>query len=149
MFNSLAQTITAVGEAALLGALGQFQYPQDYLPLIGPILGIEARQNTVFRIFEEQSELTPSEVYNGALRPSVRWPRGRSTDTHGPSSGYAFDTALTGSQAASLAAPFIHYCPSSNPPLFKSQGGCLERPSHLPKTVLHLALTVHAQASPS
>lgn len=65
-FNALAQSITAVGEAALLGALGQFQWPQDYLPLIGPILGVEARQNTVFRIFERQTERFPSEAYNGA-----------------------------------------------------------------------------------
>lgn len=41
--------------------------------------------------------------------------------------GQEFDTALTPSQAYSLAAPMIKNCPSSNPALNKNDGGPLTR----------------------
>ncbi|EIW72536.1 hypothetical protein TREMEDRAFT_58708 [Tremella mesenterica DSM 1558] len=83
---TVSQVITTVGEAAFIGASGNLTDPAAR-QAGASILSNEARQNSKLR---EESGLDFFNAVN-------------------------FDTALTASQAYSLAHPFLSSCPSTNP----------------------------------
>ncbi|KAK8866082.1 hypothetical protein IAR55_001233 [Kwoniella newhampshirensis] len=85
---TVAQVVTTVGEGAFIGGIANLT-DSPSRQSGGAILGNEARQNSLLRQF------LGLDFFNAVN----------------------LDTPLTASQAYSLAAPFIHDCPSSNAPI--------------------------------